>query len=165
MTVAVFVENESDCERLIQWGVEFAAADHSELLVVVPKRSKGKQSWRQLDRADAEKRSLVKAVFDVLARENPEQVVLKQDITSGDETSNMDRVAIDTQEIEAPNPATAFSEKVEQFDITLLILPARQPVVGKGDQDSWHQRLFVEAPVRWSWCEDSPHDRRQRAGS
>ena len=132
MTVAVFVENESDAECLIQWGVEFAASDHTQLLVVVPKRSKGKQSWAPLNRGEAEKNALIKSVFEVLDQQDAEQVVLKQDIVAGAEPTDMDRILIDSQELNAPDPARAFSEKVETFDISLLVLPAHQPVVAKG---------------------------------
>ena len=99
MTVAVFVENESDAKCLIQWGVDFAAADHTDLLVVVPRRSKGKQAWESLDQSRQDDNPLVKSVYEVLLEQDRERTVLKEDIAAGVETSELDRVAIETPRI------------------------------------------------------------------
>ena len=146
MTVAVFVENESDAKCLIQWGVNFAAADHTELLVVVPRRSKGKQAWKPLERSRQEDNPLVKSVYDVLLEQDNDQIVLKEDIAAGVESSELDRIAIEPRELIAPDPAQAFVEEVEDLNITLLLLPARQPVLTPGVAEPWHQRLFSSAP-------------------
>ena len=146
MTVAVFVENESEAKCLIQWGVDFAAADHTDLLVVVPRRSKGKQAWEALDQSRQDDNPLVKSVYEVLLEQDSERIVLKEDIAAGVESSELDRIAIETRELIAPDPAQAFVEEVEKLNITLLLLPARQPVRTQGSQEPWHQRLFTNAP-------------------
>ena len=145
MTVAVIVERESDAQYLIPWGVDFAAAEHSELLIVVPRRSKGKRSWTPLGRDSQEKNPLTRSVFENLSAEDPTSTVLKGDIATGVESSDLDRVAIETQELVAPDPIREFAEQIESKKISLLILPSRQPVT-QGVEGTWHQRMFAHAP-------------------
>lgn len=116
MTVAVFVENESDAKCLIQWGVDFAAADHTDLLIVVPRKSKGKQAWEPLERSRRDDNPLVKSVYDSLQQQDDEQIVFKEDIATGTESSELDRIAIETRELIAPDPAQAF-DVLESADL------------------------------------------------
>ena len=157
MTVAVFVENEADAKCLIPWGVDFAAADHSQLLVVVPRRSKGKQAWESLDQSQQDKNPLIKSVYDVLLQQDSNQIVLKEDIAAGVESSELHRIAIETRELVAPDPAQAFVGEVENLNITLLLLPARQPIRTKGSSEPWHQQLFASAPCETIVVRGSSH--------
>ncbi len=143
MTVAVIVEKESDAPNLIPWGVDFATAEHSELLIVVPRRSKGKKSSLPLERDSSN--PLVKAVFDALNSVDLATAVLKRDIAAGVEPSDLDRVAIAVEELVAPEPISDFAEQIASKNVNLLVLPARQPVT-RGNESGWHQQLFAHAP-------------------
>ena len=71
MTIAVFVNNESDAAYLIPWGVQFARADHTELLVVCPRKSKGKRGWDPLEASEKDDNSLYRTVFEILNNQDP----------------------------------------------------------------------------------------------
>ncbi len=146
MTVAVFIEKESDAETLIEWGIDFASADHSELLIVVPRRSKGKQSWEPLERDADEQNPLAKVAFEVLATQDKTKAVLKEDIATGLAPSDHHLVAIEVRELVSPDPAKAFVEEVGSLSIQLLLLPAHHS--GKTDRadSKWNLQLYLYAP-------------------
>lgn len=157
MTVAVFVTSESDAAYLIPWGVHFAQADHTDLLIVCPRKSKGKRGWDALELSEKNDNSLYQAVFDVLEQQDPERVVLKQAIAEGTESTNLDRVAIETRELIAPAPESAFVEEVAELGVRTLLLPAHEPIKGAlEDQRQWSQRLLAEAPCQVVIVKGSP---------
>ena len=157
MTVAVFVTSESDAACLIPWGVHFAQADHTELLVVCPRKSKGKRGWDPLEISEKDDNALFKTVFDILDHLDPERVVLKQAIADGIESTDLDRIAIETRELIAPNPEQAFVEEVGGLDVRMLLLPAHQPVKGSNeDAMQWSQKLFSQAPCQVAIVKGSP---------
>lgn len=149
MTVAVFVSSESDAASLIPWGVQFAIAEHSQLLIVCPRKSKGKRGWDPLETSEKDENALFRTVFAILDQQDKSKVVLKQDIDSGIESSDLDRVAIETQELIAPNPEEAFVEEIHKLDVNTLLLPGHEPVKVAKDEDLvWTQKLFAHAPCR-----------------
>ncbi|MFK7769866.1 MAG: DUF389 domain-containing protein [Mariniblastus sp.] len=156
MTIAIFVNNESDAACLIPWGVQFAHSDHSELLIVCPRKSKGKRGWDPLEIAEKGDNSLYRTVFDILEHQDPKRVVLKQAIAAG-ESSDMDRVAIETRELVAPCPEEAFVEEIGDLGVRLLLLPAHVPVQGaKLEEMSWAQKLFMQAPCQVAIVRGAP---------
>ena len=149
MTVAVFITSESDASCLIPWGVHFAVADHTDLLIVCPKKSKGKRAWGKIEVSDKDDRSLYQSVFTELEKIDPSRVVMKEAIAEGDESTDMDRVAIETRELVAAAPEDAFVEEVGNLDVRLLLLPAFAPVKGAKETDlRWHQKVFRAAPCQ-----------------
>jgi uncharacterized hydrophobic protein (TIGR00271 family) len=157
MTVAVFVTNESEAASLIPWGIRFARAGHTDLLVVCPRKSKGKRGWDTLDASEKEDNSLYRSVFDILEHQDPEQVVLKQAITNGDESTDLDRVMIETKELVAPSPENAFVEEIAGLDVRLLLLPSHAPASNvHEDEMLWHQKLFQSAPSEVAIVKGSP---------
>lgn len=149
MTVAVFVTNQADAKCLIPWGVHFATAENVELLVVCPRRSKGKRGWDTLKIADEDDSALHQAIFEILNAQDPERVVLKQNVAEGNESTDMDRVSIETRELTAPNPEAAFVEEIGDLGVKTLLLPAHHPVKGTSEEGMrWPQILFAEAPCR-----------------
>lgn len=146
MTVAVFVASKSDAVTLIPWGVQFALSDHAELLIVCPRKSKGKRGWDALELSEKDDNSLFRAVFDVLEQQDPERVVMKAAIAEGSESTDLDRVAIETRELIATSPPEAFVEEIERLDVDLVLLPALEFVKGSNERDMlWHQKLFTTA--------------------
>ena len=149
MTVAVFVSSESDAASLIPWGVQFACAEHSQLLIVCPRKSKGKRGWDPLETSEKDDNALFRTVFEILEQQDQSKIVLKQDIASGVESSDLDRVAIETRELIAPNPEEAFVEEIHNLDVNTLLLPAHEPVrVAKDEEMAWTQQLFIHAPCQ-----------------
>jgi uncharacterized hydrophobic protein (TIGR00271 family) len=146
MTVAVFIEKESDAECLIEWGVDFAAADHAELLIVVPRRSKGKQDWESLNREGEDLNPLAKVAFAVLAAQDKSKAVLKEDIASGMAPSDHSLVAIEVRELISPDPAKTFVEEVEDLNIRLLLLPAPNSAKTDRAASEWNLQLYLNAP-------------------
>ncbi len=149
MTVAVFIASESDASCLIPWGVHFASVDHTDLLIVCPKKSKGKRAWEKLEVSEKEGHSLYQSVFAELEKMDPRRVVMKEAIADGEESTDMDRVAIETRELVATAPEDAFVEEIGNLDVRLVLLPAFTPVKGSNETDMrWHQKVFRAAPCQ-----------------
>lgn len=149
MTVAVFITSESDASCLIPWGIHFALADHTDLLIVCPRKSKGKRAWKNLEVSEKEGRSLYQSVFAELEKIDPSRVVMKEAIADGEESTDMDRVAIETRELIATAPEDAFVEEIDNLDVRLVLLPAFAPVKGSNETDvRWHQKVFRAAPCQ-----------------
>ena len=149
MTVAVFITSESDASCLIPWGIHFALADHTDLLIVCPRKSKGKRAWENLEVSEKEGRSLYQSVFAELEKIDPSRVVMKEAIADGEESTDMDRVAIETRELIATAPEDAFVEEIDNLDVRLVLLPAFAPVKGSNEIDMrWHQKVFRAAPCQ-----------------
>ena len=147
MTVAAYVTKEADASTLISWGVRFARADHTDLLVISTKRSKGKTGWEDVRVNDSEENPLRASIFKAVASQNQDNVVLKQDISEGVESSDMDRVAIEIREFHAPAPEQAIVEELRnQIKITLLLLPVQQPARQAGVSKSLVRDLFDHSP-------------------
>ena len=149
MTVAVFITSESDASCLIPWGIHFALADHTDLLIVCPRKSKGKRAWEKLEVSEKEGHSLYQSVFAELEKIDPSRVVMKEAIADGEESTDMDRVAIETRELIATAPEDAFVEEIGNLDVRLVLLPAFAPVKGSNETDMrWHQKVFRAAPCQ-----------------
>ncbi|MGB1930140.1 MAG: DUF389 domain-containing protein [Mariniblastus sp.] len=149
MTVAVFITSESDAACLIPWGIHFALADHTDLLIVCPRKSKGKRAWEKLELSANAGRSLYQSVFAELEKIDPRRVVMKDAIADGDESTDMDRVAIETRELVATAPEDAFVEEIDNLDVRLVLLPAFAPVKGSNETDiRWYQKVFRAAPCQ-----------------
>ena len=149
MTVAIYVASESDAACLIPWGVRFADADHTELLIVCPRKSKGKRGWDPLQIHEKDENPVFRSVFETLSHQDPERVVLKELIGEGTESSDLDRVAIETRELVATHPEEAFVEEIGGLDVSVLLLPAHEPAkTSKPSEMFWAQRLFVDAPCQ-----------------
>ena len=156
MHVAVFVTSESDAASLIPWGVRFAAAKHLNLLVVAPRKSKGKRAWDPLLRNEADENSLYEKIFQIIDCQDSEQVVLKQDIAEHFESTDHDRILIETRELIAPAPESAFVEEVLKMDIQILLVPAAEHSKSDSDQEIWSQQLFLTAPCEVMMVRGTP---------
>lgn len=156
MTVAIYVASESDATCLIPWGLKFAQADHTELLIVCPKKSKGKRAKDPLKLSEKDDSPLYGAVFDVLGKLESDRFVLKEQIAEG-ESSSLDRVAIETQELIAPDPEAAFVEEISKSDVWTLVLPAFEPTKSTNPAEMpWAQNLFLNAPCQTAIVRGSP---------
>ena len=157
MTVAIFVTSESDAASLIPWGVHFASADHTELLIVCPRKSKGKRGWDPLEVSEKEENALFRAVFDVLEQLDPERIVMKEAIAGGTELTDLNRVAIETRELIATSPEEAFVEEIKELDVQLVLLPSFEPVKVSHERDMiWQQKLFATAPCQVAIVKGTP---------
>jgi len=110
MPITVYINETSQVERLINWGVRAATSEQHDLLVIVPRRQKGTAKWDPLLKAEAEEHEIFKAVFEVIGNMESDRVVLKEDVTEMIESADMGRIVIETRELVAPNPAEAFSD-------------------------------------------------------
>jgi uncharacterized hydrophobic protein (TIGR00271 family) len=144
MPIAIYVNETSHVEPLINWGIRAATAEHDDLLVIVPRRQKGSPKWDPLLKEEANENEIFAAVFEFLA--NCERVVLKEDIAENLESTDMDRIAVETRELVAPNPAEAFVNMAQTIEAVRLILPATNDLKSSSDDASWAQRLFMQAP-------------------
>jgi uncharacterized hydrophobic protein (TIGR00271 family) len=143
MTVAAIIDNESDAQGLISWGIRFACAEHENLLVIVPRRTKGKTEWVTVE-ANSQN-PLASAILTFVKQANPEFAVWKSAVTTGEQHSDHDRVLIEVLETRAFDPFDEIATQIESRDIHLLVLPARQPVT-QGNQTNWQHRMFSQSP-------------------
>ncbi len=167
MTVAIFVTSESDAACLIPWGVRFAHADHTELLIVCPRKSKGKRGWDPLETSEKEDNPVFRAVFDVLDQQDPQHIVLKEHIGEGTESSNLDRVAIETRELVAPNPEAAFVEEIAGLDVWTLLLPAPAGESNQPGKYALDTKAFSQCAMsgrNCTWSAGSVADADERGG-
>lgn len=146
MTVAVYVSNENDASTLIPWGVRFAHADHTDLLIISSKRTKGKVGWEELIATDCTENVLHLSIHEALEKQSREVVVLKQDIAAGIGSTDMNRVVITVKEISSPTPEDAIVEELPKQNISLFLLPTREQTSSNSQQKSGSRYLYDHAP-------------------
>lgn len=147
MTVAIYVSDEKDASTIIPWGIKFAHADHTDLMVVCPQRSVSKAVWTDLKKEDQTDNKVHQAVFEAIGRQSRDVVILKEDVAKGAaSSSDLTRVAITVREIAAPAPAQSFAEEIASSGITLLLMSAPQDIGSAATRESWRRQLFEQAP-------------------
>lgn len=143
MSVAVYINNDSGTASMVRWSIEFARSAHVPLLIVIPRKSKGKTSWEELAAPDEDAGSLHCAVFETLAKQNKDDIVIKANVADTQESTDHDRIVVSVHEIQSPDPEAAFAEKLPDLDVKTLVLPAFLPSRNKNDSDqSSSERLF-----------------------
>ena len=154
MPIAIYINETSQVEKLINWGIRAATSEHDELLVIVPRRQKGSAKWDPLLKSEAEEHEIFQAVFDQI--DSCDRVVLKEDVDEQREYADMEQVVVETRELVAPNPAEALVDMVETLDSVRLILPAVYDLKSNEEEASWAQRLFLQAPCETMMVWGSP---------
>lgn len=145
MSVAAFVTNRKDAQSLIPWAARFAHAANAELLIVAPKKSKGKKSWNDITaNSESSESLLLTEVFSQIDALDSSlfEVGKEQDENASDKTS------ISVREIESPDPEAAFAEEMMDLDVRLLLIPAREPTRNPSDEQNWIYKLLIEAPCQ-----------------
>ena len=159
MPIAIYINETSQVESLINWGIRAATSEHDELLVIVPRRQKGSPKWDPLLKSEAEEHEIFKAVFDLI--DACDKVVLKEDVADNRESNDLEKIIVETRELVAPNPAESFVDMVETLESVRLILPAANDLQANEERASWAQRLFLQAPCETMmvWGSPPPLDR------
>ena len=147
MTVAVFVNNESDAASLIPWGIQLAASSASEVLVVCARKSKGKRGWENIESADTSDNVLQRSLQEILAEQSQGQFVLKQNVTND---TPAEAVVIEMRELIAPQPEEALVEEIQKLNVQLILLCQSQyEQSGKdGGGKGWVQQIVEDAPCQ-----------------
>lgn len=147
MSVAIFITNDSEASTLIPWGIRFARARHSSLILVCPRKSKGKESFAELAEVTEQSTAIHKSIVACLQTLPCQDFVLKHDVSSGKSSSDHDQILISLHEVTAPNPESAFVDHVDGMKIELLLMPTFKPSRGPAlEQADWEERLFHRAP-------------------
>ncbi|MEM9412584.1 MAG: DUF389 domain-containing protein, partial [Planctomycetota bacterium] len=143
MSIAVFITNRQDAKSAIPWAASFAYAKQKTLFVIVPKKSKGKETWRAIDpQAGGEEKSLLNSVMAAVHELDQQKFTW---ISEEDERPE-NRSAILIREIISPNPQQMFTEEIMDLDIRLLVIPAHEPTKLDDQEEHWIQKLWLEAP-------------------
>ena len=143
MSVAVYINNDTNAESLICWSIEFARAVHVSLRIVIPRMSKGKTSWSELAKPGEDAGSLHTVVFATLSKQSKNEIVIKANVADSNESTDHDRVMVSVFEVQSPDPEAAFAEKLPDLDVKTLLLPAFMPARNKDEsQQSSGERLF-----------------------
>ncbi len=146
MSVAIYLNDIKEADSLIPWGAGFAHSRHSDLIVVMPKRSKGKVAWNELESISDTENENQKKICELIRGLDREHFVLKQDIAQGRESSNLDRAAISVIELQSPTPEHSFAESVSEQGIKLVLVQADEPGKSTGGDSSRVQQLFEQVP-------------------
>ena len=146
MSVAIFITNDAEANTLIPWGIRFARAKHSQLKLICPRKSKGKEDFSEIGIIDEESTTVHKTIMECLSSLPCGDVALKHKIASGEDSSDHDQILVSVHEVVSPNPETAFVERVEAMDIDLLLMPTFKPAKGSSERAEWEERLFHSAP-------------------
>ena len=157
MSVAIYINKASEANALVSWGIRFAHADFTSLLIVVPRRQKqdpAKFDPLMLDERD--QNEIFEAVFTAIETHSTDHVVLKEKITAGYASSDHDRVLIETREIVATNPEDAFVQNVSSMEIKTLILPAVEDIQTSSETAGWAQQLYETAPCETMMVRGAP---------
>ena len=154
MPIAIYINETAHVERLINWGIRAATAEHYELLLIVPRRQKGTPKWDPLLKSEAAESEIFQAVFDYI--ENCDRLVLKEDVDDQREYADIKSIVIDTQELVAPNPSEALVDMVGSLELVRLILPAVNDLKSDEKNASWAQRLYLQAPCETMMVWGSP---------
>ncbi len=154
MPIAIYINETSQVERLINWGIRAASAEHYDLMVIVPRRQKGAAKWDPLLKAEAAEHEIFQAVFDML--NSCDRVVLKEDVAEGSDYAGVDRIVVETRELVAANPAEALVDLVNSLESIRLILPAANDLKSDEESAPWAQRLFLQAPCETMMVWGSP---------
>ncbi len=157
MSVAIYINQASEAHALVSWGIRFARADFTNLIVVVPKRQKqAEPKFDPLLLNARDQTELNKAVFASLESHSRENIVLKELVSAGIASSDHDRVLIETIELIAQQPEDAFVEEIGKMDITKLVLPVADAIKTTPEQRGWSQRLYETAPCETMMVRGAP---------
>ena len=157
MSVAIYISQASEAHSLVSWGIRFARADFTSLIVVVPRRQKQDVvKFDPLEISERGEKELYEAVFSSIEKHSRENVVLKEKISAGIASSDHDRVLIETIELVAQQPEDAFVEEIGKMDITKLILPRATEIKLRSAQAGWAQRLYETAPCETMMVQGEP---------
>lgn len=157
MSVAVYIHQASEAHALVSWGIRFARADVTNLIVVVPRRQKqAEPKFDPLELKEREEAEVFNAVFEAIESHSRDEVVLKEQIAAGYASSDHDRVLIETIELVAQQPEDAFVEEIAKMDITRLILPVAADIKSNSSDAEWAQRLYETAPCETMMVRGGP---------
>ena len=157
MSVAVYIHQASEAHALVSWGIRFARADVTNLIVVVPRRQKqAEPKFDPLELSERDQAEVFNAVFEAIESHSRDEVVLKEQIAAGIASSDHDRVLIETIELVAQQPEDAFVQEIEKMDITRLILPVAAEIKPNSNDAEWAQRLYETAPCETMMVRGGP---------
>lgn len=157
MSVAIYINQSNEAHSLVSWGIRFARADITNLIIVVPRRQKSTEAkLNPLLLEQRDQSELYKAVFDSIDSHSRDAIVLKELIADGVASSDHDRVLIEIIELVAQQPEDAFVEEIKKLDITKLILPVATDIKTTSAQGGWAQRLYETAPCETMMVRGEP---------
>ena len=144
MSVVLFVSDSSHASSLIPWGIRFAHADHRDLVVVCPKRSKGKTAWQDLDLDEQSENSLHQAIYQTVAGQSWAKLIPpNSEIQRSASTPDESTVLVSVKELVAPEPEIAFCNELENLNASLLLIPADQPSRTFDDDQAWSSHVML----------------------
>ena len=155
MSVAVYINSSNSANALVAWGIRFAQADSTALLIVVPRRQKQDPAkFDPLELRERNQNELFNSVFTAIEKHSPQRYVLEEKIAVG--YSDLDRVMIETRELVATKPEDAFVQNVATMDIKTLILPVADKFETSSAEAGWAQQLYETAPCETIMVRGAP---------
>ena len=146
MTVALYIANAKVASSLVSWGVRFAHAEHTDLLVICPKRSKGKTEWEEIESLECSDSAIHKAVHGALALQDQDRITRRQDVEQGVASTDLGKVLVEVKDFCAPTPEAALPEALAGKGVSLLLVPAGELSKTDSDSDSAVKSIFNNSP-------------------
>ena len=142
MPIAVFINCEQDANSLVPWGARFARADETELIVVVPRRSKKKDEFNEISIGDEIADRPMVAVAESACETLDSHLFTRSKEGRSEDDS---RTVVKIIEFSGDRPDHQLVDEIRELSIRLLILPARETSKSAESQDDWVQHLLHEA--------------------
>lgn len=145
MTIAVYVADKKDIETMVPWGTRLAKSCRTSLLVVVPKRSKGKEGWNELTSENLSSESrLHSAILEAFEGLDPEQFIVTE-ANDEDEGEPSGKIRVSARELISTNPNAALIEQVDTLNISLLLIDADDPILASPEGRKESLDLFFDS--------------------
>jgi len=171
MSVAVVLNDEKHATQILPWAAKFAAAQSTDLLAIVVKRSKGTAKWTDIDLAEPEGpiQTAIAAQLDPLslvpiesksdtlssasveAMPKPE---LETDAGDQSDSSSPPSLPFSARRFEAAETVTALAEAIASMKIDLLIIPKSVDSRQDADSSDWYDKLYRLAPCQTMFLHD-----------
>ncbi len=146
MTVAVYVNDESDVVTLVPWGIRIATSARTNVLIVVPKRTAQNKEdcWIELTRETSSESPLHKAILDCFDALDSERYIIGS--KNWDEAQSFDSsvICVTAKEFASPDPNASLVSQIDELDINVLLIDSHEPtgVISNEGDDGPRNLLF-----------------------
>jgi uncharacterized hydrophobic protein (TIGR00271 family) len=169
MSIAALITDKNQIEEALSWGKTFAASESTNLLLVIPQKSKKEKNWIELhpdqipDLDSPFLRTTAEAISAFLqpaqaGLQNPQSMdrtvhsdeqddnVPATSTMPAEEENQSPETEIKVMVLQDPQPGWTLVKEIQTLQITLLLLPVLEVSRNTDEENSWQQSLYQRAP-------------------
>ena len=138
MTIAVYVNDKSDVATIVPWAVRIADASHTNLLIVLLKRTaqNREEAWNELTPETISTESpLHAAILECFDSLDKQRYRVGSENFSDADTFDPAMVCVTAKELSSPDPSAALVRQVEELDISVLLIDSDEPAPNPGNTE------------------------------